>query len=112
MSAPRLFADGEWEEAWCITTRSGSIYLIARDRAGAWWMQARNIPNPGSCALPLQLWQIDAPEPWPARLGAELNLFALSSLEYDDPARAPGGGKVTSDVSTIEQLVPATTGAP
>lgn len=38
-------------------------------------------------------------------------LMALSSLALDDPARAPGGGKVTSDVSIDERLAPVTTDA-
>jgi hypothetical protein len=95
-----------WEEIWRITTRAGSLYVVALDSAGDWWMDGRNVPNPASCALPPQFWRIEPPQPWPPRLGAPVMLMALSSLDREDPARAPGGGKVTSDVSIIEQLAP------
>jgi hypothetical protein len=100
-----------WEEIWRITTRAGSRYVVALDSSGAWWIDGRNVPNPRSCALPPQFWRIEPPQPWPPRLGAPVMLMALSSLDHDDPARAPGGGKITSDVSIVEQLVSVPTEA-
>ena len=105
MSASDVSPGGNaWQELWAITTRSGSRYVVGLDCAGAWWMEGRNVPNARSCALPVRFWQIDPPRPWPPRLGAPLLLMALSGLALDDPARAPGGGKVTSNVSVVEQL--------
>jgi len=91
-------------QAWLITTRSGSLYVVARNASGQWWFAGKNRPNPFSCALPPRLWRITVPEPWPPVIGASLGLLAPGDLAYDDPARVPGGGKRTSAVETIEAL--------
>lgn len=90
-----------------MTTRSGSIYRVARDGQGGWWMSADNVPSPTSVRLnPDRWWRISAPRPWPPELGERLELMAPESLDRDDPRRVPGGGKVTSLVRVIRR--PAT----
>lgn len=85
-----------------VITRSGSVYRVARDDKGRWWMSADNIPNPASVRLdPDRWWAIRAPEPWPPELGERLELLAPEGLGRDDPRRVPGGGKRTSPVRGI-----------
>lgn len=85
-----------------VITRSGSIYRVARDDEGRWWMSADNVPNPTSVRLdPDRWWTIHRPEPWPPELGERLELRPLAELDRDDRRRVPGGGKRTSPVRAV-----------
>jgi hypothetical protein len=90
-----------------IVTFSGSRYLVAESSDGYWWLVARNVRNPYSCAVPSGVWRIDQPWPWPPILGHPLHLLAAQALSRDDPTRAPGGGKVTSSVQQVLALTAA-----
>lgn len=97
MSTPR----GLHLQAEAITA-SGSLYRVARDGEGIWWMSADNVPNSTSQRLePDPWWRICYPEPWPPELGQRLWLRAPEELARDDPRRIPGGGKHTSPVRAI-----------
>lgn len=90
-----------------MTTHSGSVYRVARDGQGGWWMSADNVPSATSLRLdPNRWWRISAPSPWPPELGERLELMAPEGLDRDDARRVPGGGKVTSLVRVIRR--PAT----
>lgn len=105
-SAPNRDSDGAFKELWLLTTASGSHYVVARDSCGMWWFGGRNVATAWSCALPPRLWRIERPTPWPPRLGKALLMMAPTSLALADPARVPGGGKVTSPIATLERLNP------
>jgi hypothetical protein len=96
----------EWPGAWRIRTRSGSIYFVAHDRDGKWWLGGRNQVNPFSVALPPGAWEIEAPKPWPPVIGLPLILLAPTLWAKDHPKRLPGGGKVTSPVAAFELVLP------
>jgi len=87
-----------------IHTHSGSIYRVARDPRGGWWMRAANVPNPTSPRLdPGRWWAIRRPRPWPPKLGQPIELRASAHLALDDPRRVPGGGKITSPIRIIRR---------
>lgn len=89
---------------WCyVTTRTGSVYEIVESARPEFFVRVENIPNAHSCAIdPERWWRIEAPDPWPPRVGLPLALFALSTLARDDAERIPGGGKITSPVRAVE----------
>ncbi|HVZ30810.1 MAG TPA: hypothetical protein VG963_00205 [Polyangiaceae bacterium] len=91
----------EW---WRVSTLTGSSYIVAREVAGAWWLTGANVPSPRSVQLPPGYWRIEPPAPWPPVAGAPLVLWAAFTLALDDPARLPGGGKLTSPVQHVERL--------
>lgn len=87
-----------------VITRSGSVYRVARDIAGHWWMSADNIPNPFSVRLdPDRWWEIQPPDPWPPELGERIWLAPPEDMDRGDVRRVPGGGKRTSPVRVIRQ---------
>ena len=96
----------EWPGAWRIRTRSGSVYTVAHDRDGKWWLGGRNVANPFSTALPPGLWEIEPPQPWPPIIGLPLIMLAPTLWATDNPKRIPGGGKVTSPVEAFELIKP------
>lgn len=91
-------------EAWVVTTETGSRYVVVRDHADVWWFGGDNMPSMWSVALPRGLWRIDPPRPWPPILGSGLVMMAPAGIDRTDPARVPGGGKLTSAVQIVEPL--------
>lgn len=92
-----------------VITRSGSIYRVAQDGEGQWWMNADNVANPTSRRLdPDRWWRIQQPCPWPPELGERLWLVPPDALDRDDPERVPGGGKRTSPVRLVRDAERAT----
>lgn len=88
-------------QSWTIHTRSGSLYRIAVDSAGRWWISGDNVRTPISSYLGDGCWEIQPPSPWPPQIGSPLTFLAPPHLEIGDPNRIPGGGKVTSPVVDI-----------
>lgn len=84
-----------WHE---VRTESGSIYWLARDDEGQWWLSARNVANPVSQELGERRYAIAAPTPWPPIVGYPIVLSAAPDRPPDDPHLLPGGGKWTSRV--------------
>ena len=90
-----------WHE---IRTESGSIYWVARDEEGRWWVSARNVANPTSQELGAERYAIAPPTPWPPILGYPIVL--ASSPDADAGAGLPGGGKWTSRVVSVHEHAP------
>lgn len=92
-------------EAVKMHTATGSIYRVVRDAEGRWWFSGDNVPNPASRALDPELWwRIDPPRPWPPELGRGIELRAPACMDWNDPERVLGGGKLTSPVRAIRPL--------
>lgn len=87
---------------WRIRTETGSIYHVSLSEDGRWWLGADNVPNPTSRSLADGCWEIQRPAPWPPVPGRSLRLLAPADLSLGDPARVPGGGKITSRVVDVE----------
>jgi hypothetical protein len=93
--------------AWAFRTASGSLYAVMRDADGQWWLTARNVPSDTSVALPpAAMWMIAPPTPWPLEIGRPVAMLAPPWLALDDPARVPGGGKITSPVVAVVAIEP------
>lgn len=93
--------------AWLVTTTSGSDYVVVRDADRRWWLGGRNTVTLRSAPLPPgRLYEVEIPTPWPPLIGASLSLVACHRLHSFDPARLPGGGKYTSPVVAVMQVMP------
>jgi len=87
-----------------LYTHTGSVYRVTRNKRERWWMRAANVANPTSRPLnPGRWWIIQRPCPWPPELGQPIALRAPGWLARDDPARIPGGGKITSPIRAIRR---------
>lgn len=82
-----------------IHTKSGSVYKLGRTN-GRWWVSGVNVVNEQSKDIRGDKWEIERPAP--TEIGMPLVFVAARSLAMDDPARMPGGGKVTSPVTSME----------
>lgn len=87
-----------WHE---IRTESGSIYWIARDGDGRWWLSARNVANPSSQELGARRYAIAPPTPWPPIVGYPIVVAADPGVPAGTPESLPGGGKWTSRVVSV-----------
>lgn len=87
-----------------VTTMSGSTYTIEQ-RGERWYLRADNVPNPNSVKLDLKEWEIHPPRPWPIRVGFGLALDCIHVDDRGHPDRMPGGGKHTSPVIEVVELV-------
>jgi hypothetical protein len=80
-----------------VVTRSGSVYKIAESNFAEFYVF--------SVALrPVFWWGVEAPDPWPPVIGHPLQLIALLRYAMDDPERMPGGGKITSPLTSIDEI--------
>jgi hypothetical protein len=91
-------------ESWEVVTVTGSRYYLFLDDGLDWWMAADNQPNPGSRDISGGTWRIEPPAPWPPQEGLSLRLLAPTDMDIHDPARCPGGGKVTSMVREVRRV--------
>jgi hypothetical protein len=99
--------------SWEVRTLSGSLYRVAVDAQGRWWVSGDNIPSCSSSSLADGCWEIQPPSPWPPALGMPLRFVAPSHLFPGDAERVPGGGKVTSAVVAVAPAeTPATLRVP
>lgn len=90
-----------------VTTHSGSVYHVQGDGVLFYWLKStkqvrthdENLPVSGS--YPLQ--QV---APWPPVAGHPMVMLAEHFTEPGHPLRLPGGGKITSPVQLVEELMP------
>lgn len=83
-----------------IQTESGSIYHL-RHVNGKWFLSSpAHVVTDRSKDICADEWEVEIQaEPV---IGMPLQAFAPLSMDKDDPARIPGGGKITSPIVSID----------
>ena len=83
-----------------ITTQSGSIYRLRKSVRGRWYLAGKNVPSSTSQDIQAGEWEVELPTV--PTIGQPFRAYAPESMDRNDPARIPGGGKITSPITNIE----------
>jgi hypothetical protein len=91
-----------------VTTESGSVYHVGGDgKAFMFYVPARQVNPSVVDNKPItQAYEANSVLPWPPEPGRAMIVITKHYHEPDHPDRMPGGGKVTSTVVKVEELVP------
>ena len=87
-----------------VRTVTGSVYNFFF--AEGWKVRAPKMSiSSGSKALGGTFWPIEKPAPWPPILGSGMAFFSKYFNDKGHRHRMPGGGKITSNVSSVKGIV-------
>ena len=92
-----------------VRTVTGSVYdffFAGAPKLGGWKVRAPKMSiNSNSKALGGTFWPIEKPVPWPPILGSGMAFFSKYFNDKGHRYRMPGGGKITSNVSSVKGIV-------
>lgn len=89
-----------------VTTRSGSVYVVEGDGTRFRCRKPEHQEKSHGGNVPIERpYALHNVLPWPPEEGVPLVMITEHFLDKGHPDRMPGGGKITSPVTKVQELL-------